>query len=93
MPLVVDYNASSIPQTVTFAPGVSKQCFDVEILDDNIVEGSEMFTISVVLQGSLETPTDAHITIEDDDGKFYFTYIHFLVCNFTSCSSTLLPQN
>ena len=66
---VADYNASSISQTVTFAPRVSKRCFDVDILDDNIVEGSEMFMISVVLQGSSDTPTNADVTIEDDDGK------------------------
>ena len=63
-----DYNASSIPATLTFPPGSTEQCIDVKVVDDDIDEPSETFTITVRRQGGVGGAETTQVTIEDGDG-------------------------
>ena len=69
-----DYDAASIPQTLTFAPGTTEQCFDVEVINDTINELTETFTVSGRPEGSSGPPASTIITIEDDDGEGLFLH-------------------
>jgi len=68
----VDYNSG--PYSVTFPAGVTSVTFDVPITDDNILEGSENFTLTID-QSSLPAsvfhgdPGEATVNIVDDDCK------------------------
>jgi len=67
----VDYTSG--PYTVTFPAGETSVTFDVPITDD-ILEGNENFMLTID-QSSLPTgvnrgdPSEATVTIVDDDGK------------------------
>ena len=63
-----DYNASSIPATLAFPPGSTEQCFNVKVIDDDVNEPSETFTITVRRQGGVGVATTTQVTIEDGDG-------------------------
>jgi len=69
----VDYNSGPYP--VIFPAGVTSVTFDVPITDDNILEGSEKFMLTVD-QSSLPdyvfhgNPGEATVTIVDDDHKY-----------------------
>ena len=67
--LVSDYEANSVPQSLTIAAGSTEKCFNVTIVNDAIHELSELFTVSVQIQGSLVAPATVQVTIEDDDGE------------------------
>ena len=62
-----DYTASS--GTLTFAPGVTSQTFNVPILDDGITEGNETFTVtlSAPVAATLGTITAATVTVTDNE--------------------------
>jgi len=68
----VDYNSGPYP--VTFPAGLTSVTFDVPITDDNILEGSENFMLTID-QSSLPTnvnrgdPDEATVTIVDNDRK------------------------
>ena len=68
----MDYNSGPYP--VTFPAGVTSVTFDVPINDDNILEGSENFMLTID-QSSLATnvnsgiPNETTVTIVDDDCK------------------------
>jgi len=68
----VDYISG--PYSVTFSAGVTSITFDVPITDDDILEGSENFMLTID-QSSLPAninrgdPGSATVTIVDDDGK------------------------
>lgn len=69
---VVDYSPSSLMQTVTFAPEVTRKCFFAHITDDAVVEASEVFGACVRAEGFLvETGSNDSVTvvITDDDGE------------------------
>jgi len=69
----VDYNSGPYP--VTFPAEVTSVTFDVPITDDNILEGSEKFMLTID-QSSLPgyvfcgNPDEATVTIVDDDRKY-----------------------
>src|SRR5207253_3008297 len=74
----LDYTTSN--GTLTFAPGTTTQTFNVPILGDTLVEGSETFTIN------LSKPTNAAIgsasataTILDDDSSPAKTVVNYTV--------------
>ena len=67
-PTASDYNASSIPATLTFPAGTMEQCFYVEIIADDINELSETFDILVRLQGSSDVSATTKIIIRDSNG-------------------------
>ena len=71
----VDYGSKSVSFIpVVFSAGVASISFDVPIIDDNILEQSETFNVSIdpislpygVTLGSTES---AVVTILDDDSK------------------------
>ena len=68
----VDYDSG--PYTVTFTAGVTSVPFDVPINDDNILENTENFTVTIVM-GALPTgvtrgdPGSATVNIMDNDRK------------------------
>ena len=67
----MDYTSG--PYTVTFPAGVTMVAFNVPINDDNIYEGNEnfMLTINSSLPNGVTrgTPSEATVTIVDDDRK------------------------
>ena len=71
----VDYGFG--PYTVTFPAGETSVQFDIVINDDNIVEGSEEFSLSI-WNKSLPTtvtcinPSETTITILDNDSKEFY---------------------
>jgi len=66
----VDYNSG--PYSVTFTAGQTSATFDIVIVDNNILEANEDFTLTIV-QSSLPTgvtrgnPGSATVTILDND--------------------------
>jgi len=74
----VDYNSGPYP--VTFPAGVTSVTFDVPITDDSILEGNENFMLTVD-QSSLSTgvsrgdPSEATVTIVDNDGKEFINIV------------------
>jgi len=65
---------------VTFPAGVTSVSFDVPITNDNIHEGNETFKL-IIIRSSLPTrvsnvsPSEATVTIVDDDCKLFILYI------------------
>lgn len=61
---------------ITFPAGMTSISFDVSIIDDNILEGNENFTLSIDLSSLpygfiITNSTQATITIVDNDCKYY----------------------
>ena len=67
----VDYNATSNPTTVTFTMGNPIQCTNLDIMDDDVDEPQEVFTVSAVSLNAADlvivTPTSAPVFITDND--------------------------
>ena len=65
-PAAIDYVMP--PLVYKFEPGHTRICANIVILDDNLVEDTEYFNISL---NSLDGTTGpAMVTIKDNDGKF-----------------------
>ena len=67
-----DYREEST--TVTFEPNENRKCFEIEILNDQLDEGTESFSVEIVSVPSdsgtiIASPDTTIISIEDDDGK------------------------
>ena len=69
-----DYEAVST--VLTFAPGDRRQCVNVTIIDDDIVEPTEVFTCEATLDlltpiagVSIGSGGNATVTITDEDGE------------------------
>ena len=68
----MDYDSG--PYTVTFPAGQTTATFNISINDDTILEGNENFMLTInetslptgVTRG---TPSEATVTIVEDDGK------------------------
>ena len=73
----MDYTSG--PYTVTFSAGSTTATFNVPINDDMILEGNEnfMLTINETLPDGVSrgTPSEATVTIVDDDCKFFVTNV------------------
>lgn len=76
----MDYSTVLSPSTLTFPMGsvagpTSQQCFDVELLTDNIVEATESFLLLLTSQDSLltidSTRGQATVNIIDINSTFY----------------------
>ena len=73
-----EWTASPAVLTLTFDSTnlLTPQCVDITIIDDDLVEVEEMFTVVLSLQNNprqqvlLQTST-ASISIADNDGKLY----------------------
>ena len=63
------------PFPVTFLAGSTTALFDVSIVNDNVLESDENFTLTVNSSSISDTrvtvgsPSDSTITIMDDEGK------------------------
>ena len=85
-----------IPFTSTLSKPLSNetrsQCFDVSIIDDNLFELTESFTLLVTLaddtQPVIISPSVAIIEIVDDDGKSHNYTLEGSVC-FSTITMTL----
>ena len=68
----VDYTNHTV--TLTFQPGETQLFVDVTIVDDDILEDVEIFTVILTTGNSnVDTPSDTDtttVTITDDDSKF-----------------------
>lgn len=65
-----DYNA--IMTTLTFSPGVDRQCVNVTLPDDGIVEGEETFNVTLTSNDSiLLVPETAMVVIEESSSKMF----------------------
>jgi hypothetical protein len=56
--------------SITWKPGITQNCFNVETLDDHIVEGEETFQVLLTSDDPavvVPTPGTAHISIQDND--------------------------
>ena len=67
-----DYNSG--PYNVTFLAGVTRVPFSVSIVDDNVLEDNENFSLSIdfsVLPNNVtvDNISQAIVTILDNDGK------------------------
>ncbi|MGC9503252.1 Calx-beta domain-containing protein [Baaleninema sp.] len=81
-PVSVDYSTTTasnatanldyteVSGTITFAPGETQQTFEIPITNDTDAEGDETVRLEITnaIGGSLGTPTEATLTIFDDDG-------------------------
>ena len=59
---------------LTFDAGTSRACAEIPIVDDNLSESPEVFTVSVVPDGDpgvIVTPATANVTITDNDGMCF----------------------
>ena len=71
---------SSGPYTVTFSPGMTTAYFVVSIINDNLLEGNETFTL-ILIPPSLPSdvivgnPAEAIVTIVDGTGEWILLYI------------------
>ena len=80
----VDYNSG--PYTVTFPNGSTTASFNITIVNDNVVEFDEVFTVSVVNSRIAGTPAVATVTIIDTTSKYIhkirvsYMYLHTYVC-------------
>ena len=63
-----DYNASSIPPILTVPPGMTEQCFNMQLVDDNVSEPNETVFIGMWFSSGTVSNSPAQVTIEDDDG-------------------------
>jgi len=69
----VDYNSG--PYTVLVPAGVTSVPFDVQIIDDNIIEEEENFTLvirNVSLPDLVIRGFSVTVTIVDNDGKWLY---------------------
>ena len=63
------------PYPVTFLAGSTTASFDVSIVNDNVLESDENFTLTISSSSISDTrvtvgsPSDSTITIMDDEGK------------------------
>ena len=74
----VDYNSG--PYSVTFPAGVTTASFNIPITDDNILENNEDIQIEINVSSlpsrvSVSNPSQATVTIVDNDGKINYTYV------------------
>ena len=69
---VVDIDYNTGPHSVTFHTGVTRAWCVVDIIDDNLVEGTEHFTVTINPSSlsnnvTIGDPSQATVTIHDND--------------------------
>ena len=72
-----DY-AEPTSMELTIVAGTDQQCTSISISDDPILENDEFFSVVLNTTDQAVTlrPSAANITIEDDDGKSFYSW-HF----------------
>ena len=71
---------AAIPQTVT-----------IPILDDLLLEGSEVFNVILTTNSAILAPDSATVTIEDVDGKLHYS-VGLLSTDHREISNVFLPH-
>ena len=67
---IIDVDYTSGPYIVTFTPGDTSVAFTVTLLDDNIFERDENFTLNILPSDSFNSGNGtAIVTIVDNDGE------------------------
>ena len=67
---IIDVDYTSGPYNVTFTPGDTSVTFTVTLLDDNIFERNENFTLNILPSDSFNISNGtAIVTIVDNDGE------------------------
>lgn len=65
-------------RTLTLQPNEDQLCFDVPILDDELDEGTESFSVEIISIPSsgfvLSDPETLIISITDDDGEQFVLF-------------------
>ena len=70
--LIAGTDYGGVVTTVTFEPGDTAQFVDISIVNDDVLEGVEMFTATLTTDDSnvdISSNDTATITITDDDSK------------------------
>lgn len=74
-----DYRA--VNEVITINPGQEGQhlCEDIGIVNDDLIEGTESFTVSFesVGPGTMILTPQLMATIQDDDGIFKLAHVHY----------------
>ena len=81
-----DFDA--VNKDFTFSPGATfapRQCFNVSIRPDRLVERSEFFSLVMSSDslGVMLEPATALVTITDQDGKATFFFYYHIALNFS----------
>ena len=68
----MDYTSG--PYSVTFPAGITNVTFNIQIINDNMVENNETFTLAIDSSSlptgiMVDSPRQATVTIINDDGK------------------------
>ena len=65
-----------VPSLLVFPVGITSRCTDIPIINDDIYEGSESFTVSLVSSSSSVnvSGSSAGVLIIDDDGMMMIRY-------------------
>ena len=75
----IDYNTPN-PTTLTFSSGVTTQCTNIPINDDNLCEGDVDETFNILLSSSASgfslLPLSATVSIDDNDSKSLLSSTH-----------------
>ena len=76
------------PYTVKFTAGMVQKSFNITITNDRTLESDEMFQLSInsnLLPNHVivDNPSSSTVTIEDDDGKQNYYFVHNIIYQYT----------
>ena len=75
----VDADFNSGPYNITFIPGETSALFTVPLTDDNVFEGNETFTLTILPSESIvRSNFESKVVIVDNDGEYLIMYMHDL---------------
>lgn len=64
-------------EELTFTVGAMRVCTTLSVIEDDLVEGNEFFTVSITTtDAGLGAITSTRVTIEDNDGKLMTVCLH-----------------
>ena len=84
----VDYTRRTV--VLTFDPITSRSCTDIPIINDDVPEDDETFTVTVTDTGINITPDIGIVTIVDDDGGFFSVCAYVCTYMYMYC---VMPTN
>lgn len=80
---------TSVSQVLTFSSSLIAQFLQVSIVNDSVMELTEVFTVSLSLENSSDhvrlMPNSVSITISDDDGTIPIVYNTIIIMYFNVC--------
>ncbi len=84
--LLVDFNLTT---ALTFS-AAGELCDNLTILDDNVLEGDQMFTVAIESTSisiiTIDSPSSVDVTIEDNESACMFVYAAVIVASLHSIS-------